>query len=198
MTKTEQLLTLIQHAGIVRAKEFTDRGFPSVYFQRLCRQGSLERISRGVYRLSHAELTLSHSLAIAAKRVPNSVVCLLSALAYHELTTSVPPHVWLAIAQKARRPTLSDLPVQFVYWTKPFMETGCDEYPIEGVTVRMTNPARTVADCFKYRHKIGLDVALEALRQALRSGGCTIDDLWRYAALCRVQTVMRPYLEALV
>ena len=135
-------------------------------------------------------------LAAASVRVPHSVVCLLSALRFHELTTQNPSDVWLAIDRKARAPAAPDLPLRIVRFSGKARAKGIEEHEIDGVTVRIYNPAKTVADCFKYRRKIGTDVALEALRDCWRSGRATMDELWRYAAVCRVTNVMRPYLEA--
>ena len=137
-------------------------------------------------------------LAAASARVPHGVVCLLSALRYHELTTQNPAQLWLAIDRKARVPTARDLPLRIVRFSGKARLKGIEEHDIDGVKVPIYNPAKTVADCFKYRRKIGTDVALEALRDCWRSKRCTIDDLWRYAAICRVTNVMRPYLEAVV
>ena len=131
------------------------------------------------------------------KRVPKGVVCLLSALRFHELTTQSPFEVWLAIGEKDWRPRIEYPSLRFVRFSPTTLTAGVVEHQIEGVPVRMFTPAKTVADCFKYRNKIGLDVAIESLRECLRSQRCTMDDLWHYAKICRVQNVMRPYLESL-
>jgi len=137
-------------------------------------------------------------LAAASARVPHGVVCLLSALRFHEMTTQNPAELWLAIDRKARVPAARDLPLRIVRFSGKARLKGIEEHDIDGVKVPIYNPAKTVADCFKYRRKIGMDVALEALRDCWRSKRCTIEDLWRYAAICRVTNVMRPYLEAVV
>jgi predicted transcriptional regulator of viral defense system len=142
-------------------------------------------------------VTEFHSLEEACKRVPHGIVCLLSALRFHGLTTQAPFEVWLAIDRKARLPRLGALPLRIVRFSGRALKEGVEEHRIEGVPVKTYNPAKTVADCFKYRNKIGLDVALEALRDCRRQRKCTNDELWRYAKVCRVANVMRPYMEAL-
>ena len=129
--------------------------------------------------------------------MPKGVVCLLSALSFHELTTQAPFEVWLAIGEKAWRPRLEYPPLRIVHFSKTALNTGVQEHQIEGVNVHVYSPAKTVADCFKYRNKIGLDVAIEALRECRQARHCTMDDLWHYAGICRVRNVMRPYLESL-
>jgi len=158
----------------------------------------LVQSARGLYTLSKRDLTANHSLAQVCKRIPHGVVCLLSALRFHGLTTQMPAEVWIAIDRKARRPAVGDLPVRIVRFSGAALREGVEEHRIEGITVRVTNPAKTIADCFKYRNKIGLDVALEALREGWRERGFSMDELWKYARLCRVANVMRPYLEAMV
>ena len=138
------------------------------------------------------------ALAAAARRVPAGVVCLLSALRLHDLTTQAPFEVWMAIDHKARRPSVADLPLRIVRFSGQALATGIQERRVGGVIVRFYSAAKTVADCFKFRNKIGLDVALEALREYLRHRKGTVDDLWRSAKICRVENVIRPYLEALV
>ena len=163
----------------------------------LHRRGLLERVSRGIYAAKESKVTENHSLAEAAKRVPHGVLCLLSALRFHQMTTQLPHEVWLAIGFKARRPKPDGLALRVVRFSGKALTSGVDEHSIEGVKVRIYNPAKTVADCFKYRNKIGLNVALEALRDCKKRRRATMDDLWRYAKVCRVANVMRPYLESL-
>ncbi|MEC4814007.1 MAG: transcriptional regulator [Scytonema sp. PMC 1069.18] len=150
-----------------------------------------------IYTSTLAEITKSHSLVEAVKRVPHGVICLLSALSFYELTTQAPFEVGLAIPQKARAPKEDILPLRIVYMSGKALESGIEEYKIEGVSVPVYSPAKTVVDCFKFRNKIGLDVALEALRECLKQRRCTIDEIWHYAKICRMQNVMRPYLESL-
>jgi predicted transcriptional regulator of viral defense system len=164
----------------------------------MVRQGLLERPSRGLYRLPAAEVSENHTLAELAKRVPRAVICLLTALRFHELTTQSPHEVWLAIGGKQRPPRIRDRKVRIVRFSGPAMEHGIQEYMIEGVKVRVYGPAKTVADCFKFRAKIGQGVAIEALRDCLHGRKATPAELWEAAKVCRVASVMRPYLEALL
>lgn len=196
-TQTERVLELVGEMGVLRPRDLVPHGISRTYLSRLCAAGKLRRIARGLYVLPDSEVTEHHSLVEACKRVPKGVVCLLSALRYHELTTQAPFEVWLAIGEKSWRPRVEFPPLRIVRFSQPALEAGVNKYEIEGVAVRVYIPAKTVADCFKYRNKIGLDVAIEALRECLRSRRCTMDDLWQYAKICRVQNVMRPYLESL-
>ena len=156
----------------------------------------IQQVGRGLYTLDDAEPTEHHTLAEACKRVPHGVVCLLSALRFHGLTTQAPYEVWMAIGEKARRPAADHPPMRFARFSGEAMTAGVEEYPVDGVAVRVYSPAKTVADCFKYRNKIGLDVAIEALRDCRRQRKATNDQLWHFAKVCRVARVMKPYLEA--
>lgn len=194
----EEVIQLVRHAGLLRPRDLDRHHIPREYLSRLERAGRLERVGRGLYRLPDADISEHHTLAQVAKRIPHGVACLLTALAFHDMTTQAPFEVWWAIDVKARQPRLDDLPVRVVRFSGPALTEGVVEYRVEGVAVRVTSPAKTVADCFKYRNKIGTDVAIEALRDGLRSRKTTVDDLWHYAEVCRVANVMRPYLEATV
>jgi predicted transcriptional regulator of viral defense system len=163
---------------------------------RLVESGELERIVRGVYRLPEYPLTEHHGLAIVGAAVPHGVICLLSALQFHGIGTQLPSEVWIAIDRRARRPALKYPPLRIVRYSGAALTEGVESHRIEGQTVRVYNVAKTVTDCFKYRNKIGLDVALEALREARRAKEASADALWRYAKINRVANVMRPYLEA--
>lgn len=202
-SRSEQVIELAKHASVVRARDLTSHGIPRVYLKRLQEKGILEQVSRGLYTLAGAPVTEHHTLAEAAKRVPHGVVCLLSALSLHKLTTQAPFEVWLAIDRPARRPRVDYPPLRIVRMTGEARTAGVEEHLIEGVSVRIYSAAKTVADGFKFRNKIGLDVALEALRdyrrarRGLRPRRGTLDDLWRFAMICRVANVMRPYLESL-
>jgi predicted transcriptional regulator of viral defense system len=158
----------------------------------------VERLGRGLYALPDRKATLHHSLAEATKKVPNGVVCLLSALSFHEVTTQVPFEVWMALDRKARQPTPGPgLGFRFHRFSGKALTEGVERHVVDGVPVRVYGLAKTVADCFKYRNKIGLDVAIEALREARRAHRVTSEDLHLYARICRVENVMRPYMEAL-
>jgi predicted transcriptional regulator of viral defense system len=195
--RTHQVLKLAKRAGVLRPRDLDAQRIPRAYLSRMLTSGLLERVGRGLYVPAGGGFKEHRSLVEASKRVPKGVICLLSALRYHNLTTQAPREVWLAIGEKAWRPRLSSPPLRIVRFSNRALREGAEVHQIEGVTVRVFNPAKTVADCFKYRNKIGLDVALEALRECWRARRCTMDDLWRYAKICRVQNVMRPYLEAL-
>jgi predicted transcriptional regulator of viral defense system len=196
-TKTDKVLKLARKAGVLRPRDLDPYGIPRTYLSRLCAAGKLQRIGRGLYVLPGSGVTEHHSLAEACKRVPKGVVCLLSALRFHELTSQAPFEVWLAIGERAWRPRLEYPPLRIVHFSQSSLNAGVEEHQIEGVPVYVYSPAKTVADCFKYRNKIGLDVAIEALRECRRARRCIMDDLWHYAGICRVRNVMRPYLESL-
>lgn len=197
-TQMDKILDLARNAGILRPRDLDAHGIPRTYLSRLLSAGKLQRIGRGLYRLPGDNVSEHRSLAEACKRVPKGVVCLLSALRFHELTTQAPFEVWLAIGEKAWRPHVDYPPLRIVRFSPVALDSGVEGYQIEGVTVPVFTPAKTVADCFKYRNKIGLDVAIEALKECWRSRRCTMDELWKHAKVCRVQNVMRPYLESIV
>lgn len=183
---------------MLRPRDLATERIPRAVLTRLCEAGELIRTGRGLYVAALESITENHTLAEVARLAPRGVICLLSALRFHELTTQVPGEVWLAIGPKARRPkgggTISIRPVHF---SGAALTDGVEEHKIENVSVRVYSAAKTVADCFKARNKIGLDVAIEALRDFWRKRKGTADDLWRYAKICRVAKVMRPYLESL-
>ena len=197
-TKMGRLRRLVRENGMLRAADLAPHGIPAEYLSRLCAEGVLVRTGHGLYRTAAAPETAQFGLAQAAKLIPRGVVCLLSALRFHEIGTQLPHEVWLALDRRAARPRVAaGLGVRLVRFSGRALEEGVDMHGVEGVPVRVYCPAKTVADCFKYRNKIGLDVALEALREVLRTRQCTMDELWRYAAVCRVTAIMRPYMEAL-
>jgi len=197
MTKTEHTLNLVKRMGLVRPKDLSRHRIPVIYLRRLVQRGQLVQPARGVYAVAGHEPTLHHSLAAVSKRIPRGVVCLISALAYHEIGTQLPSVVWLAINQRSRPLVTKGLPVRIVRFSGRALTEGVQEHKIEGATVWVTNPAKTIADCFKFRNKVGLDVALEALRDAWRKRKVTMADLDRFAKIDRVTNVMRPYLEML-
>lgn len=194
--RTQEVIKLVEKEGILRPRDLDQYGIPRVYLSRLCERGLLQRVGRGLYVPADAAVTEHHTLAEACKRVPQGVLCLLSALQFHGLTTQAPFEVWMALEQKAWQPLLDRPKIRFVRFSGHSFHDGVEKRQIEGVTVKVYNPAKTVADCFKYRNKIGLDVALEALRDCRSQRKCTNDGLWQYAKVCRVAKVMKPYLEA--
>ncbi|HZQ34670.1 MAG TPA: type IV toxin-antitoxin system AbiEi family antitoxin domain-containing protein [Dehalococcoidia bacterium] len=191
------VLQLAQRAGVIRPRDLAHAGIDPAYLRRLYRAGQFERVGRGLYVPVGWQPTEHAQIAQAAKRVPRGVLCLLSALRFHELGTQQPYAVWLAIGVKDRRPRETGLPLQIVRFSGAAYSEGVEEHELEGVPVRVYGLAKTIADCFKYRNKIGLDVALEALRDGWRRRRVTMDELWRYARACRMTNVMRPYLESL-
>lgn len=196
-TKSAQILALARQYGVLRPRDLAAHGIPREYLVRLHRQGILDRPARGIYVLADAEPSEHQSLIEACKRVPHGVICLLSALRFHRLTTQAPFEVWLAIGEKAWLPKLVYPPLRIVRFSGPAQTTGVEEHILQRVKVRVTAPARTVVDCFKYRNKIGLDVAIEALRDCWRQKKATMDELHRAAQTRRMANVMRPYLESL-
>ena len=195
---TAAVMDLLRTAGVLRPRDLSERGIDPKYLDRLYRLGLVERIGRGLYRPADAMVTEHHSLVEVAKRVPRGVVCLLSALRFHEVGTQNPFEVWLTLGVHDRAPRAPELPLRIVRASGDALHAGVKEHDIEGVPVKIYCPAKTVADCFKYRNKIGLDVALEALQEIWRSRKVTMDELFHYAQVCNVTTVMRPYLEAVV
>lgn len=195
-TKLEQTRQLARRVGVLRPSNLTSRGLPEDYLLRLCRRGELVRVGRGLYSAIEADTTEHRSLVEAVTRVPGSTVCLLSALRFHGVTTQNPHEVWLARPRGAAMPQ-TDLPVRVLWFSEPAFSAGVERHKVEGIELRVYAVAKTVADCFKYRNKLGLDVALEALREGWRAKRFTMDDLWHYAQVCRVAKVIRPYLEML-
>lgn len=193
----QQVLALARKQPLLRARDVAAQGLSTVTLTRLVATGQLERMARGVYSLPQRAISAHRSLAEVAIRVPRGVVCLLSALRVHEIGTQAPFEVWLAIPQTVPTPRLRQPALRVVRMSGPALSEGVEQVKVDGVSVPVFNPAKTVADCFKYRNKIGLDVALEALSEAWRARRVTMDELWHYATIDRVHNVMRPYLEAM-
>lgn len=187
---------LLRRAGTARSRELVAAGVSRSQLSRLVAAGGLTRVARGLYALPDYRGSEEGTLAAVAKRTPGTLFCLLTALRIHELTTQAPFEVWIAIGNKDRPPRLDYPPLRAVRFSPEALAAGVETHRVDGATLRVTNVAKTVADCFKFRNKIGLDVALEALREARRAGKTSADELWRYAKLDRVANVMRPYLEA--
>lgn len=195
-TPAERTLNLVRKAGVLRPRDLDAHGIQRTYLQRLLEQGLLERVAFGLYRITGAELTEKQSQIEVIRRVPEGVLCLLTALQYHELTTQSPREVWVAVRAKAWRPRTSPVPLHIVHLSGAAFEYGVEAHVVGGVTMRVYSAARTVADCFKFRSRVGLDVALESLRDYRRKRRGGMDALWRAAEVCRVARVMKPYLEA--
>ena len=181
-----------------RPRDAAAVGVGSRALRRLVDNGSVERVTRGLYRVADAEVTEHHTRAAVCARVPSAVVCLLTALSVHELGTQLPHQVWIAIPHKARTPRLSGLPVRVVRFSGASRRYGVVDTTFEGVPVRITSPARTVVDCFRFRRLVGKDVALEALRDALFDRKASVGQIWRAAEVCRAKSLVGPVLEALM
>jgi predicted transcriptional regulator of viral defense system len=193
----DRIVALARRRTFLRPRDLDAHQLPREVLRRLVAAGKLERRGRGLYALPGAPRSEHETLAVASARVPGGVICLLSALRFHSLTTQNPSEVWMAIDQKARAPNEPELPLRIVRFSGLARTDGIEEHKIDGVRIPIYGVAKTVADCFKYRRKIGIDVAIEALRDCWRQRSCSIDELSRYAAVCRVTNVMRPYLEAI-
>ena len=196
-THAQRILSLARQKGLLRASDLDAIEAPRVVLTRLTEAGLLERVSRGLYRLPSHPGSEHEGLATVAAKVPQAVFCLLTALQFHELTTQLPRQVWIAMPRGSHVPRVDYPPIKMVQMTGAVYTAGIEEHLRDGVTLRVYSAAKTVADCFKHRNKIGLDVALEALKDARAERMASADDLWRYAKVCRVANVMRPYLEAI-
>jgi predicted transcriptional regulator of viral defense system len=193
-----KLLDLARSQGVISASDATAHGIPRGRLQRLAAAGLLERIARGRYRLADGEISEHHTLALAAAIAPSSVICLLSALQYHEIGVQAPAEVWLALKRGAWRARPAYPPLHVVYFSEESFTAGVEHRLIEGRLVPIYSVAKTIADCFKWRNQIGLDVALEALSDAWRGHRLSLPELNRFAGIDRVQRVMQPYVEALI
>lgn len=192
-----RLRVAFQGTTLLRSRDLTAQGFNRASLRQAVKDGLLEHVGRGLYRALGADITEYHTFAEVGKRVPHGVICLLSALRFHGLTSQSPHEVWLALAHKAWSPRPDGVRLRIVRFSGPALDEGVESHAIEGVPVRVYSPAKTVVDCFKFRHKIGLDVALEALRETWRARRTTMKDLEHYARVDRVARVMNPYLATL-
>ncbi|HJX17527.1 MAG TPA: type IV toxin-antitoxin system AbiEi family antitoxin domain-containing protein [Acidiferrobacterales bacterium] len=192
----QRIRTLLRRAGTARSRELVAAGIPRSQLSRMVAAGQLKRVGRGLYAMPSYQSGEHGALAAVAKRAPGVLFCLLTALRFHELTTQSPFEVWIAIGNKEHPPRLDYPPLRTVRFSDSALTAGVEIHQVDGVKVRVTSVAKTVVDCFKFRNKIGLDVALEALREARRAKKASADELWRYAKINRVANVMRPYLEA--
>ena len=191
-------LDLLKARGMLRQKDFLSEDIDSETLARLVRDKQIVRPARGLYQLPDASIDASHALVEAAILVPKGIVCLVSALQFHELTLQMPSAVWMAIDRTAWRPKISYPPIRFVRFSGRAMTQGVERHSIEVREVPITDPARTIVDCFRYRNKIGIDIAIEGLREGIRRRKCTPDQLWEYGKIAKVWTVMRPYVEVVV
>lgn len=195
-TQRTQALKLMGSRSMMRLKDFSAHGIGPETLARLVRDGVLLRPARGLYQLADASPDARRTLAEAAALVPKGIVCLVSALQFHGLTLQMPSEVWMAIDRTAWRPRIDYPPIRFVRFTGPALKDGIKRHRIEGIDVAITEPSRTIVDCFRYRGKVGIDVAMEGLREGLRQRKATSDQLWRSATKARVWSAMKPYVEA--
>ncbi len=196
-TKMGTALKLLHEQGTLRPRDLARHNIPPDYLDRLYRRGLVDRVARGLYAWPDAEVSEHHSLAEAARLVTGGVVCLLSALRFHGLTTQSPREVWLTLPSKSWAPKVKYPRLRIIRASGSALTAMVEGHRVEGVAIKIYSPAKSVADCFKYRSKVGLDVALEALRDAFRGRRTTMDELWAAARICRMENVMRPYLESL-
>jgi len=198
MDQKQKILELAKEMGLIRPRDVEAAGIHREYLLRLYRNGDLTRVGRGLYVLPEGQTSEFLSLAEVVKRTPNAVVCLISALEFHHLTTQIAHSVWIAIENKKWKPIFDYPSLEIVRISGHAFSFGVEEHEVDRISVKIYNPAKTVADCFKFRNKVGLDVALEALRETWRTRKATLDQLWEAAKVCRVANVMRPYLEAVI
>jgi predicted transcriptional regulator of viral defense system len=194
---TQRILDLARQKGMLRPADLQGVGAARMTLTRMAASGQLEKVGRGLYRLPGANASEHETLTAVATRVPQAVFCLLTALQFHGLTTQLPRQVWIAMPRGSHVPKLDYPPVKMVQFTGEAYTEGVEVFERDQVFLRVYGVAKTVADCFKHRNKIGLDVALEALRDARSQKKASADDLWHFAKICRVANVMRPYLEAI-
>lgn len=197
-TQRDQAVELLTRHGVMRQSDLTARGVHHETLARLTEGGVLLRVSRGLYQLADADIDAAHSLAEVAKRVPKGVVCLTSALQYYELTVQTPRRIWLAIGYKDREPKVEYPPIRIVRFSSKALELGVETHRIDGVDVKIFSPAKTVADCFRLRGRIGLNVAIEGLQNAINMRKAKPDDIVRFAKETRIWSVLRPYLETVL
>ena len=194
----QRILDLVKENGVLRPRDLDPIGIPREHLKRLYANGYLRRVGHGLYILANGEIGEYQTISEACKRVPNGVICLMTALQYHGLTTQVPFEVWMAIERTAWLPKRDHTVIRFFRFSGPSFTEGIVNEKVNGVPVKIFNPAKTVADCFKYRNKIGIDIAIEALRDCIQSRKCTFDEIMNYAKICRVANVIKPYLESMI
>lgn len=196
-TYKQKVLQMASKTGIVRMSDLTERGITRATISRLVSENKLEKLASGLYCLPKTEFSEKESLVIIASRVPQAVFCLLTALQLHDLTTQLPRKVWIAMPKGSHAPKMDYPPLKMVQYSDEAFSEGIEIIESDNIKLRVYNRAKTIADCFKHRNKIGLDVAIEALKEAYTKNKVTVDELWHYAKICRVANVMRPYIEAI-
>lgn len=197
-SKSKRLEHLLRGRSVLTPRDLKAAAIPRNYLMRLVKKGQLRRAARGLYTTDHGPSSEHITLIEASQKIPKGVICLLSALRFHQIGTQLPSEVWIAIDIKAWAPRVTHLPVRLVRFSGNALNFGAQEHRVDGSHIRVYSPAKTVADCFKFRNKIGTDVAVEALRDCYRQKKATMNELWEAARVCRVANVMRPYMESLV
>jgi len=188
---------LFGHEKILRTRDIERCGIPRTRLRQMCEDQILRKIGRGLYTLYDQNYDTFSSYAQATKIVPKGVICLLSALRFHALTTQAPNKVWIAIDNRARTPVVNQSPVKIIKYGNLVYTNGIETHTISGIEVSVYSVAKTICDCFKYKNKIGIDVALEALREGLKQKSFTSNDIWKYAEICNVSKIIMPYMEAM-
>jgi predicted transcriptional regulator of viral defense system len=196
-TAVKRLLQLAQKQSVISGKDLDALGIPRNTLVRLVRSGKLLRVGRGLYSSPQAPATEHRTLAEVCKKIPQAVICLSSALRFHELTTENPFEVWIAVKRRSWTPRMDYPPIRVMHFSGEAFDFGITEHSVEGGKIRVYSPAKTVADCFKFKGRVGTELAIEALREAVRKRKTTMDELWEAAKVCRVSNVMRPYMESL-
>jgi len=197
MNNMEELLKEIGEGGLFRTSDLEALGVSRSTVQRMVKRGEAEQISHGLYRLVEAEITEHIALVAVQKKIPNGIICLLSALQFHGIGTQLPRETWIAIDPWARKPKDPGFPIRVIRFSGVNARYDIETHELLGVPVRITSIARTVVDCFRYRNKIGMDVALEALKEVLDRRLASRNEILRTAEACRAKTVIRPYLEGM-
>jgi predicted transcriptional regulator of viral defense system len=196
-TSMGRLLELARKQSVIRPRDLTEQVIPHNYLGRLVRAGKLEKVGRGIYSSPEVPATEHRTLLEVCEKVPQAVICLASALLFHELTTENPFEVWTALQPGVWTPRSGYPPIRTVRFSGESFTFGIEKHSVEGGKIRVYTPAKTVADCFKFRSKVGTELAIQALRECLREKKASMDDLWKAAKVCRVANIMRPYMESL-
>jgi predicted transcriptional regulator of viral defense system len=198
--KTDEKSRAVFHkfGGIVKTSDAINAGIHPRTFYNMLQEGIIEKLSRGLYRLVGLPALGNPDLVSVSKRVPNGVICLISALAFYEITNQIPHEIYLAVSRNSQVPQIDYPPVRIFRFSNSAYTEGIELEKVDGMLIRMYSPAKTVADCFKYRNKIGLDVAVEGLKRYRETKLFNVDEMMYFAQVCRVARVMRPYLEAVL
>lgn len=198
MSKTKQILEIARKKGIIQAKDVEALGITRQTLFHLYHKGMLTKVTRGLYMLPGAPITEHHNLIEVTKKIPGGVVCLISALYFHHITTQIPHEVWIAVGRNTWRPKMESIPLNYTVLSEKMYQFGIQRVDVVGGRVKVYSPAKTVADCFRFRNKVGLDVAIEALREVWHKRMATMNELVEAAKVNRVLKIMRPYMEATV